>query len=520
MNIAFAPATGHGLGSPPAPPCVLVIFGATGDLTHRLLTPALYNLERSGLLAPDFAIVGVGRSDMSPDALRQDLHEGLQRYAAGKQGPNGPLQVDEDAWKRLTADLDYLAGDLNDPQTYVRLGERVAASRGGKGAQGGVLYYLAVAPSLFEPIIEGLHSAGLTRQEGEAWRRVIIEKPFGHDLASAQALNRKVLSLLGEDQVFRIDHFLGKETVQNIMAFRFGNGLFEPVWNRDHIDHVQITVAETVGVEKRGAFYDAAGALRDMVPNHLVQLFTLTAMEPPSSFQADAVRNRKQDVLLATKPLSPEEVVRDVVRGQYQAGEIAGEPRAAYRGEPNVAQDSRTETYVAMRLMIDNWRWAGVPFFLRTGKALARRTTEIAIQFKHAPLALFQGVGMERCPGNWLVIQIQPDEGISLQFGAKVPGPRLRLEPVQMQFSYVDHFQAQPGTGYETLIYDAMTGDQTLFQRADNIESAWELVEPILEAWRDPASPLSPYPAGSSGPEQAEALLGNHGRRWRPILPR
>ncbi|WP_460449993.1 glucose-6-phosphate dehydrogenase [Alsobacter sp. SYSU BS001988] len=501
----------------PAGPCTLVIFGATGDLTHRLLTPALYNLSRWGLLPEDFAVIGVGRTEQDEGALKADLTAALKRFTASRPGQEAGSAVDGPAWERVVARMEYLAGDLEDASTFQRLGERIAASRGGRGARGGVLYYLAVAPALFGPVIRRLGEAGLARQEGEAWRRVIIEKPFGHDLASAKALNAEIRTVLDEDQIYRIDHFLGKETVQNIMAFRFGNGFFEPIWNRDHIDHVQITVAETVGVEKRGRFYETTGALRDMVPNHLFQLYTLTAMEPPASFEADAVRSRKQDVLTATQTLSPEDAATRVVRGQYGAGTVKGEARRAYRQEPDVSPQSETETYVAMKLMIDNWRWAGVPFYLRTGKSLTVRDTEIAIQFKHAPLALFRGTGVERCPGNWLIIQIQPDEGISLQFGAKRPGPEVRLERVQMSFSYADHFQMQPSTGYETLIYDAMIGDQTLYQRADNIEAGWRVVQPILDAWKKGGVPLASYPAGSAGPAEADELLARDGRRWRPL---
>jgi glucose-6-phosphate 1-dehydrogenase len=346
---------------------------------------------------------------------------------------------------------------------------------------------------------------------------VIVEKPFGLDLESARALNRDMLSVLSEDQVYRIDHFLGKETVQNIMAFRFANGLFEPVWNRDHIDHVQITVSETVGVELRGKFYETTGALRDMVPNHLFQLFTLTAMEPPVSFSAGAVRDRKEDVLMAVRPLSPEEARNASVRGQYTPGEIDGRAVPGYREEPNVDPQSVTETYAALRLTIDNWRWAGVPFYLRTGKRMARRDSEIAICFKQAPLALFRKEPIEQPKPNWLVLQIAPDEGISLEFEAKVPGPNVRLGTVRMNFLYKDYFQVAPSTGYETLIYDCMIGDPTLFQRADNIEAGWRAVQPVLDAWQRDADAVSFYPAGSAGPKAADDLLARDGRAWRPI---
>jgi glucose-6-phosphate 1-dehydrogenase len=501
----------------PAPPCTLVVIGATGDLTHRLLIPALYNLARWNLLNDDFEIIGIGRKDQNTASFRADLESAIRTYAAAKGGEGPSDCFKEEVWLRVSAATHYLRGDLEDPATYERLMKQLTAGELRADGPRSVLFYLAVAPALFQPVIQRLAASGLMRQEGGAWRRIIVEKPFGHDLASARALNREILTLLSEDQVYRIDHFLGKETVQNIMAFRFGNGIFEPLWNREHIDHVQITVAETVGVEGRGRFYEGTGALRDMVPNHLFQLFTLTAMEPPSSFAADAVRSRKQDVLTATHIPTPSEAIAQAVRGQYGAGVVRGESRRAYRDEPNVSPKSRTETYAAMRLMVDNWRWAGVPFYLRTGKAMTRRTTEIAIRFKQAPLSLFRGTEVQECLPNWLVVRIQPDEGISLHLGAKVPGPAVRLSPVEMNFSYADHFQQQPSTGYETLIYDAMNGDQTLYQRADNIEGGWQIVQPILDAWDNDEAPISEYPAGSAGPELSEALFGPSTCRWRPL---
>ena len=501
----------------PAPDCTLVIFGVTGDLTHRLLMPALYNLARWKLLPERFAIVGVGRSEMSTDGLRDDLTKAMQGFVADKGGEFSADSLDREAWSRVVGRLDYLAGDVDDPATYQELSRRIEASREGQAAGGNVLFYLAVAARLFGPVVKRLGESGLTRETEGAWRRVIIEKPFGHDLPSARALNRDILAVLREDQIFRIDHFLGKETVQNIMAFRFGNGLFEPLWNRDRIDHVQITVAETVGVEKRGSFYDATGAMRDMVPNHLFQLFTMTAMEPPISFEADAVRDKKEEVLMAVHQLSEDAAAHQAVRAQYAAGTVRGQPVRSYRDEPDVDPASQTETYVALRLMVDNWRWAGVPFYLRTGKAMTRRDTEIAIQFKQAPLALFRGTAVEACIPNWLVLQIQPDEGISLQFGAKVPGTEVRLGAVNMDFLYKDYFQTQPSTGYETLIYDAIIGDATLFQRADNIEAGWRAVQPVLDAWSGGRAPMAAYPAGSAGPKEADDLLARDGRAWRPL---
>jgi glucose-6-phosphate 1-dehydrogenase len=501
----------------PAPACALVIFGITGDLTHRLLMPALYNLSRMKLLPERFSIIGVGRRELAVDELRGDLTKTMQGFVADTGGEFSADSLDQEAWNKLVSGLEYVAGDINASATYEDLSQRLKASQAAYGSGGNVLFYLAVAGELFGSVVQRLGEAGLTREDDGVWRRVIIEKPFGHDLSSAKALNREILTVLREDQTFRIDHFLGKETVQNIIAFRFGNGLFEPLWNRDHIDHVQITVAETVGVEKRGSFYDATGALRDMVPNHLFQLFTMTAMEPPSSFNADAVRSKKEEVLTAVHPLSEDAAVHDAVRAQYTAGMVRGQPVLNYREEPDVAPNSQSETYVALRLTIDNWRWAGVPFYLRTGKAMTRRDTEIAIRFKQAPLALFRGTAVEACVQNWLVLQIQPDEGISLQFGAKVPGPEVRLGAVRMDFLYKDYFHSQPSTGYETLIYDAMIGDATLFQRADHIEAGWRIVQPVLDAWSSGRAQMASYPAGSAGPEEADDLLGRDGRAWRPL---
>jgi glucose-6-phosphate 1-dehydrogenase len=499
--------------SKPAPDCTLVIFGITGDLTHRLLMPALYNLALWNLLPENFAIVGLGRSEFTVDALRDDLTATMRGFIDDKRGEFSADSLDQKAWGKVVGQLDYLTGDLDDPATYEKLSNRIAASQGTHGNGPDVLFYLAVAARFFGPVVKRLGDAGLNHEREGGWRRVVIEKPFGHDLASAQALNRDILTVFKEDQIFRIDHFLGKETVQNIMAFRFGNGLFEPLWNRDRIDHVQITVAETVGVEKRGSFYDSTGALRDMVPNHLFQLFTMTAMEPPISFDANAVRDKKEEVLMAVRQPSADAAVR----AQYTTGAVLDRPVRDYREEPDVDPTSQTETYVALRLMVDNWRWAGVPFYLRTGKAMTKRDTEIAIQFKQAPLALFRGTAVDACIPNWLVLQIQPDEGISLQFGAKVPGPEVQLGPVTMNFLYKDYFQTQPSTGYETLIYDAMIGDATLFQRADHIEASWQAVQPFLDAWASGLAPMASYPAGDAGPREADDLLARDGRAWRPL---
>ena len=397
-----------------------------------------------------------------------------------------------------------------------------AVSRRSPAAQrdgGNALFYLAIPAGGFAATVRRLGESGLMREQEGGWRRVIIEKPFGSDLPSAQQLNRDILQVLRESQIYRIDHYLGKETVQNIMVFRFANGLFEPMWNRDHIDHVQITVAETLGVERRGRFYDATGALRDMVPNHLFQLLTLTAMEPPSCFDADAVRSEKTKVLQCVHPFGPEDALAQCrARAIWRRHRRRADASTPIARAPDVAPDSTTETYVALKLMIDNWRWAGVPFYLRTGKALARRRSEVAIQFKPAPFALFRDTPIERLTPNDLVLQIQPDEGVLLSFSAKMPGPSVAAGGVEMNFDYKDFFDAAPGTGYETLIYDCMIGDATLFQRADSIEAGWRVVQPALDAWaRDKVGALPVYPAGSDGPAEAEALLRRDGRRWRPL---
>ena len=507
--------TTHRLAEP-APPCAIVIFGATGDLTHRLLMPALYNLSRWKLLPEKLAILGIGRTEIDSKSLREDLTKTIEGFVSDKTAEFSADKIDQDAWSRVVDTIEYIDGDIGAPALYDEIKAEIDKfSRSGVGCN--VLFYLAVAAKFFGPVVVNLAKVGLMKEKDSYWRRVIIEKPFGHDYRSAVALNKQILEVVSESQVFRIDHFLGKETVQNIMALRFGNGFFEPIWNRDHIDHVQITVSETVGVEKRGSFYEATGALRDMVPNHLFQLFTLTAMEPPISFDADAVRDRKQDVLRATHHMSPDDAQLSAVRGQYTRGEVLGKPVNDYRAEPNVDPRSQTETYVAMRLWIDNWRWAGVPFYLRTGKSMTKRKTQIAIQFKQAPLTIFRNTGVEKMIPNWLVLNIQPDEGILWEFGAKVPGPHVQLEPVQMRFSYKDFFKVQPSTGYETLIYDAMNGDATLFQRADNIEEGWNVVQPLLDTWKTGRPPLAMYEAGMAGPKAANELLAEDGRAWRPL---
>ncbi|SEM86808.1 glucose-6-phosphate 1-dehydrogenase [Luteibacter sp. UNCMF331Sha3.1] len=496
----------------PADPCTVVIFGAAGDLTSRLVVPALYNMRRTGLLSDNFNVIGFNHGKMTDNAWRGSLRTSLERFVSNSGG-----KLDEEAWGWLSGQMSYHAGDFDDLSAFQSLGVKLRDAERRRGTKGNVLFYLATPERFFGDVIEKLRDAGLVDDgghDGPFWRRVIIEKPFGHDLASAHSLNERILKVLREDQIYRIDHFLGKETVQNIMAFRFANGLFEPIWNRDRIDHVQITVAETVGVERRGSFYEQTGALRDMVPNHLFQLLAMVAMEPPTSFDAEAVRTRKAETIEAIRPIQPE----DAVRGQYGPGAVNGQLAISYRDEPNVAPDSVTETFVAMKLSIDTWRWSGVPFYLRTGKHMGRRTTEIAIRFKSAPFAPFRGTGMDAFGPDWLVLQIQPDEGISLQFDVKRPGPRVELAPVRMDFKYADWFRAEPNVGYETLLYDCMTGDATLFQRADMVEACWRAVQPILDDWaqRSPAD-FPNYASGSAGPASADTLLALGGRSWRPL---
>ena len=500
-----------------APPCTMVIFGAAGDLTKRLVVPALYNLVSAKRLAKGFRLVGVDLAAKSAAEWRQGLEDMMNQFVAQGGSEFQADHLDQTAWRWLTERMTYLQGDLTDPGAYRRLSEHLA-ELDKAGGSGNCFFYLAVADRFFSVVVAGLGAAGLVTERDGQWRRVVIEKPFGHDLPSAKALNAEILKTLQEHQIYRIDHFLGKETVQNIMALRFANGLFEPLWNRHHIDHVQITAAETVGVERRGRFYEKTGALRDMVPNHVFQLLAMTAMEPPISFDADAVRDKKAEVIEAIRPFTPARVLKDAVRAQYDAGTVLGKQVQAYRREPDVAPDSTTETYVACKLKIDNWRWAGVPFYLRTGKYLKRRWTEIAIRFHQAPYALFRGTHVERMNPNWLILRIQPDEGIALEFAAKRPGPIVKLSTVSMDFAYKTYFDVAPNTGYETLIYDCMIGDATLFQRADNIEAGWRAVQPILEAWsNNPIRDFPNYEAGGNGPAAADELLARDGRSWRPL---
>jgi glucose-6-phosphate 1-dehydrogenase len=493
----------------PPPPCAVVIFGANGDLTKRLIIPALYNLARTNLLPKSLALVGVDHNKKTSEEWTGQLKDFLGQILAKNNE-----EIDEALWGQVARSMTFLSGDFEKPDTYSRLKDLLADLDEKLSLGGNVLFYMAVADRFFPTIAGKLGEAGLVDSQARGFRRLIVEKPFGHDLASARALNACLLKWLKEEQIYRIDHFLGKETVQNIMALRFANGLFEPIWNRDRIDHVQITVAESIGVETRGKFYEATGALRDMVPNHLFQLVAMTAMEPPVSFDAEDIRAKKAEMFKAIHPLT----LSDAVRGQYDSGIVGDQKAKAYRAEDNVSPESTAETYVAMRLQIDNWRWAGVPFYLRTGKRLAKRYTEIAIRFKRAPYALFRETPVDELDADWLILRVQPDEGIRLRFNAKRPGPAMALESVAMDFKYKDYFKQAPAVGYETLIYDCLIGDATLFQRADQVEAAWGLVEPVLEGWANTTPRHFPnYAAGSEGPSAANDLLARDGRSWRRI---
>jgi glucose-6-phosphate 1-dehydrogenase len=483
----------------------LVIFGASGDLTKRKLLPALYSLSRGQRLPAQFAVVGVARSEISDEQFRSQFQDSLREFA----------KVDarsDEVVRSLQAQMYFVTGEMDDPKLYARLAERLRAV----GAEG-VLYYLAIPPNVYGTVVEGLEAAGLAGTPETGWRRLIVEKPFGTDLASAQALNAQLHRHFTEEQIFRIDHYLGKETVQNLLALRFANGMFEPIWNRRYIDQVQITASETVGVERRASYYEGAGALRDMVQNHLMQLLALVAMEPPTEFSAGSVRDRKMDALLAVQPVVGGGKPAAVVRAQYREGWVGGAEVPAYRSEPGVAPDSTTETFVALRLNLDSWRWAGVPFYLRTGKRLPKRTTEIAIQFHRPPLQIFKRVSPTPLPSDLLVINVQPDEGISLRFNAKIPGTRMQVAPVMMNFRYGTTFQGEVPEAYETLLLDAMLGDPTLFARHDFVEASWALITPINEMWRADRTPVPTYEAGEWGPAEADSLIEKDDRRWRTL---
>jgi glucose-6-phosphate 1-dehydrogenase len=492
----------------PADPCTVVIFGASGDLTRRLLLPSLYNLAEEGLIPDRFAVLGVGRSGTAEELA------GKWREFVATQEADG---LDDQAFNRVMGKFSYVQADFEDDAAWDRLAEAIAQSGDSIGTKN-CLFYLAIAPEQFLNVCARLAARGLlAEEEGVSWRRVIVEKPFGTDYKSARELNRGLTAVMREHQIYRIDHYLGKETVQNIMVFRFGNGIFEPVWNRRYVDHVQITVAESLGVELRGGYYDQTGALRDMVPNHLFQILSLTAMEPPSSLEATALHNEQVKVLEAIEPLDTKEEVHNTVRAQYETGVVNGAAVTAYRAETKVSPSSLTETYAAFKLSVDNWRWAGVPFYLRTGKRLKRKKSEVVIQFRQPPLALFREASMAPPEPNQLVISIQPEETIKMKFSAKVPGPEVATAPVDMSFNYSEHFAVEQQTGYETLLYDAMVGDRSLYKRADMIESGWAVVDAILSGWAEDGSDLQRYIAGGQGPSASEKLLARDGRKWRPL---
>jgi len=490
-------------------PCSFVIFGVTGDLTHRLVIPALYNLAAGNLLPDKFCVVGVARKGMSSDDLIDGLMKGLRQYAT--------RPVDETIAKRLFECVTAIEADPGDPASFDAMRDRLDKLEAKRETGGNRLFYLATPPSAFLPISRELGRTGMMAENG-SWRRLVIEKPFGTDLASARMLNAELFKLMDEHQIYRIDHYLGKETVQNILVLRFANGMFEPIWNRNHIDHIQITVDEKLGVGHRGSFYDATGALRDMVPNHLFQLMSLVAMEPPARFDAHAVRSEKGEVLSSIQTQTEEEALKNSVRGQYRAGKVGDSEIEDYRRTGDVKPGSTTETYAALKLTIDNWRWAGVPFYLRTGKALGIKRTEIAIKFKQAPFAMFRNTPVDRLSQNYLVISTEPTEGIELQFNTKVPGPTINIDGVEMKFRYKDYFKSARSTGYETLSYDCMIDDNILFQRADGVEAGWAAVQPFIDAWKKAgAKGLKIYDPGSEGPEEADDLLARDGRSWRKL---
>src|SRR6201986_1316192 len=502
-----APAQGF-FCEAPAEPCAIVMFGASGDHARRKLLPALFELYVHQCLAPRFRLVGFARTQMSDDDFRK---------SAGEFLPKGKEDGADDGKKaEFLKCLSYFAGNYDAPAAFKKLASRLEELDKEGQLEGNKLYYLATPPEVYAHAIEQLAAANLAKNKsGKGWTRVIIEKPFGTDEKSAKALNDKVLGVFDESQVYRIDHYLGKETVQNMLVFRFGNGIFEPLWNRNYIDNIQITASESLGVERRGGFYENTGALRDMIQSHVRQLTSLVAMEAPATFDATAVRNEKVKVLQSIRPFSAESIWKLVVRGQYGAGTVDGKQVPGYRQEPGVNPNSATETFVALKLFVDNWRWSGVPFYLRTGKRLARPTTEVAIGFKKAPHMVFQGENVE---SNSLVLNIQPDEGISLSFGAKAPGGHMQIRPVEMDFRYKQAFGGGSRDAYATLINDCIRGDATLFDRADSVEAAWSLVDPILDAWQKGSAPPFPnYPAGSQGPKAADDLIVTDGPRWRPL---
>ena len=487
-------------------PCAIVLFGASGDLAKRKVIPALFDLASHDSLGSRYSIVGFARTPMTDDSFRTTAGEAAKTLSEG--GPIDPAD-----WNEFASNLFYSPGDYGDQQAYAELSRRLTELDSSRNLCGNRIFYLSTPPEVYADIIEQLGRAGLSRPcNPKAWVRIIVEKPFGRDLASARELNQVVHNVFEENQVYRIDHYLGKDTVQNLLVLRFGNGIFEPLWNRNYVDHVQITAAETLGVERRGGFYETAGALRDMIQSHVLQLTSLVAVEPPAAFDATAVRNEKLKVLQSIRPFDLEAVAQAVVRGQYTRGNASGKSVPGYREEQGVSPQSRTETFVAAKLLIDNWRWANVPFYLRTGKRLAKRSTEIVIQFKRAPHVVFRGREAEP---NRLILNIQPDEGISISFGAKRPGTEMSIGNVNMDFSYKEGFGEATRSAYATLVNDCLRGDATLFDRGDNVEAAWALVDPILDVWSAAKTATVPqYSSGSWGPRESDALLERDGRKW------
>ncbi|MFC0266747.1 glucose-6-phosphate dehydrogenase [Kushneria aurantia] len=496
--------------APAAENSTLFVFGASGDLVKRLLVPSLYNLDRDGLLDDGMQIVGIDIADNDDDGFRDHIEAFLADKQAASHAEGRNSDLNDEAWANFAQRLHYIQADFTGEEAYERLHEWL------EGADtANAIFYCATSPRFFGDIAGNLGKAGLLKED-DGWRRFVVEKPFGRDLQSARELNAQLLDVMDETQIYRIDHFLGKETVQNILVARFANVMFEPFWNNHYIDHVQITAAETVGVEKRAAFYDANGATRDMVPNHLFQLLAMVAIEPPSALGADALRSEKAKLLSAVRPWNTEEARHNSARGQYRPGSINDEKVPGYREEEDISDDSNTETFAAMKLMIDNWRWIGVPFYLRTGKRMSARDTEIAICFKPAPYAQFRDAEVDRMASNWLIIQIQPNEGLWFDFQGKRPGPELAMDTLKMGFAYKDFYDLPAATGYETLIYDCLTGDQMLFQRADTIENGWRAVQPFLDAWAEDDS-VEGYAAGEDGPAGAHELLERDGRKWHKV---
>ena len=494
-----------------AEPCVVVIFGASGDLTKRKLVPALYNLAQERLLPSEFAVVGVARKQVGDEEFRAQMKEALTEIG-------GESQVDESLWSSFSRGLFYLQGEFGDPEAFKSLKEKLDRVDKERGTRGNRLFYLSTAPDYFGPISRQLKDAGMAKAQEGSWVRVIVEKPFGHDLETARQLNKELAACFKEDQVYRIDHYLGKETVQNLLVFRFANSIFEPLWNRQYIDHVQVTNAESVGVEGRGGYYESAGVVRDMIQNHVFQVLALIAMEPPASLDANAVRDEKIKAMMAVRPIPPDRVDEFAVRGQYGPGYVLGQKVVGYREEPGVNPESSTETFAALKLYFDNWRWADVPFYIRSGKRLTKRVTEIAIRFKDVPHRLFANAEDQLEP-NVLVIRIQPHEGITLRFGAKLPGQATRIRQVNMDFRYGSSFGTEVPEAYQRLLLDCMLGDSTLYARRDMTERGWELVTPILNAWaaRPAKNSFPNYEAGSSGPQEAHDLIERDGRKWRKI---